>query len=125
MTIHWKVVERYFTVVLFVFSLTNFIILEKLSILELALSGVKGLRCSEDVMFRLAFHTMLFCVVFAAAVRSKVAFSHEGEEEDVCSEKEACWSLGNITQKQEAISRRVEAIHREILEGESCGGSKL
>ena len=33
MTIHWKVVQVYFTVVLF---------LENVSVLELALSGVKG-----------------------------------------------------------------------------------
>ena len=37
MTIHWKAVEDYFTVVLFE-------MLKKLSILDLALSGVKGLR---------------------------------------------------------------------------------
>ena len=37
MTIRWKAVEQYFSVALFV-------ILEDLSVLDLALSGVKGLR---------------------------------------------------------------------------------
>ena len=46
MTIHWNTVEQYFTVVLFVFKFytrfyTQFVILENLSILDLALSGVK------------------------------------------------------------------------------------
>ena len=46
MTIHWKDVERYFTVVLglFFFSFTQFVILDNLSIWDLALSGVKGLN---------------------------------------------------------------------------------
>ena len=48
MTIHWKAVEHYFAVVLFVclfffFNFTQFVILENLSILDLALSGVKWL----------------------------------------------------------------------------------
>ena len=38
MTIHWKAVEQYFTVVLIVFQFTQFVILEHLSILDLALS---------------------------------------------------------------------------------------
>ena len=43
MTIHWRVVEQYFTVVLCLFfNFTRFIILEHLSVLDLALSGVKG-----------------------------------------------------------------------------------
>ena len=42
MTIHWKAVEQYFTGVL-CFDFTQFIILEKLSFLDLALLGVKGL----------------------------------------------------------------------------------
>ena len=42
MTIHWKAVEQYFTVLLFDF--TQFVILENLSVLDLALSGVEGLR---------------------------------------------------------------------------------
>ena len=41
MTIHWKAVEQYFTAVLFFFP--KFVILENLSVLDLALSGVKGL----------------------------------------------------------------------------------
>ena len=40
MTIHWKAVEQYFTVVLLV-KLEN-----KLSVLDLALSAVKGLKRS-------------------------------------------------------------------------------
>ena len=43
MTIHWKAVEQYFTVVL-IFNFTKFVILENLSILDLALRGVKGLK---------------------------------------------------------------------------------
>ena len=43
MTIHWKAIEQYFTVCFFDF--TQFVILENLSILDLALSGVKGLIC--------------------------------------------------------------------------------
>ena len=42
MTLHWKVVLQYFTVMLLFFNFTQFVILEKLSILDLALSGVKG-----------------------------------------------------------------------------------
>ena len=41
-TIHWKAVEQYFTVVLFNF--TQFVILENLSTLDLAMSVVKGLK---------------------------------------------------------------------------------
>ena len=44
MTIHWKDVEQYFTVVLFIFQFSQFVILENLSILDLTLSGVKGLK---------------------------------------------------------------------------------
>ena len=44
MTIHWKAAEKYFTVVLLVFNFTQLVILENLSILDLTLSGVKGLR---------------------------------------------------------------------------------
>ena len=56
MTIHWKAVVLYFTVVLFVDPLiprvtplyftvnfTKFVSLKNLSVLELALSGTKGL----------------------------------------------------------------------------------
>ena len=43
MTIHWKAVEQYITVVLF-FNLTQFVTLENLSVLDLALSGVKGIK---------------------------------------------------------------------------------
>ena len=48
MTIHWKAVEQNFTVVLvfagFFFSdFTQFVLLEKLSSLDLTPSGVKGL----------------------------------------------------------------------------------
>ena len=47
MTIDWKAVEQYFTVVLFVFPsshFTKFVILENALTLDLALSGVKGLK---------------------------------------------------------------------------------
>ena len=37
----WTAVELYFTVVLFVFNFTQFVILKDLSILDLALSEVK------------------------------------------------------------------------------------
>ena len=40
MTMRWKAVEQYCT--MFVFSFAQFIILENLSILDLALLGVKG-----------------------------------------------------------------------------------
>ena len=43
MTIHWKTVEQYFTVAKFV----NLKILSNLSILDLALSGVKGLNSMQ------------------------------------------------------------------------------
>ena len=43
-TINWKAVEHYFTVPLFVFQFSPDKSLENLSILYLALSGVKGLR---------------------------------------------------------------------------------
>ena len=43
MTIHWKAVEQYFTVVLSVFKFTQFVILENLSVMDLALSGVTGI----------------------------------------------------------------------------------
>ena len=45
MTIHWKAVEHYYTVVVFV--LTRFVILENLLILDLTLSGVKGLNVTQ------------------------------------------------------------------------------
>ena len=44
MIIRWKAVEQYCTVVLFVFNFTPFVILENVSVLDLALSGVKGLK---------------------------------------------------------------------------------
>ena len=45
MTIHWKTVERYFIVVLFVFQFYPVCNFENnVSILDLALSTVKGLR---------------------------------------------------------------------------------
>ena len=44
MTIHWKVVEQYFTVVLFLFNFTKFVILEILSVLDLAQSLAKCLK---------------------------------------------------------------------------------
>ena len=43
----YKAAEKYFTVVLFVFQFTKLEILENLSILDSALSGVKGL--SEEL----------------------------------------------------------------------------
>ena len=42
MTIDWKSVEQYFNVVLFVFQFSQFVILENLSIFDLALSRLKG-----------------------------------------------------------------------------------
>ena len=47
-TIRWKAVQQYFTVVLFVFNFTKFVILENLSILDLALSRVKELRKKKE-----------------------------------------------------------------------------
>ena len=44
MTIHWKAVEEYVTVAPLFFNITHFVILENLSVSELALSGVKGLN---------------------------------------------------------------------------------
>ena len=41
MTIHWKVAEQYFAVVCF-FNIPRFVLLENVSILDLALSGVNG-----------------------------------------------------------------------------------
>ena len=41
-TIHWKAVKQYFTMVLFAFNLPM------LSVLDLALSGVKGLKMAEN-----------------------------------------------------------------------------
>ena len=43
MTIHWKAVELYFTLVLFVVQFYPVLILENVSTLDLALSAVKGL----------------------------------------------------------------------------------
>ena len=48
MTIHWKAVEQYFTEVLFV-------VLENLSILDLVLSGVKGLTLQRLVQYTVWF----------------------------------------------------------------------
>ena len=45
MTIHWKDVEQFFTVVMFFFfNFPQLVILEKLLMLDLALSGLKGLK---------------------------------------------------------------------------------
>ena len=44
MTIHWKAVEEYFTVVLFVFLCYPVCNMENLAILDLVVSGVKGLK---------------------------------------------------------------------------------
>ena len=56
MSIHWKAVERYFTVALFCF--TQVVILENLSVLDLALPGVKRLTtaatCFTSVTFDLS-----------------------------------------------------------------------
>ena len=57
MTIHWKAIEQYFTVVLF-FNFTQFVILQNLSILDLALSRVKGLT--------------IVCYVFAAGFNQDI-----------------------------------------------------
>ena len=43
MTIHRKDVEVYFTVVLLIFNLPQFVILQNVSILDFTLSGVKRL----------------------------------------------------------------------------------
>ena len=46
MTTHWNAVDHYFTLFFFLrlfFNFTQFVILENLSILDLALSGVKPL----------------------------------------------------------------------------------
>ena len=49
-TIHWTAGEQYFTLVLFVtFNFTQFLILENLSVLDLALSGVKRLNFAHFV----------------------------------------------------------------------------
>ena len=51
MTIHWKAVTQYVTVMLFVSQFFKFLILGNLTILDLALSGVKGLnfpKCCVD-----------------------------------------------------------------------------
>ena len=45
MIIHWTAVEQYFTVVLFVFQFSQFVIL------DLALSGVKGLKAFRFTVF--------------------------------------------------------------------------
>ena len=48
MTIHWKVVEQYFAVAGCLFLVfAQFVILENLTILDLALSGVKGSKNLE------------------------------------------------------------------------------
>ena len=44
MTIHWKAVGQCLTVMLFLLKVTQFVILENLSILDLALPGVKGFK---------------------------------------------------------------------------------
>ena len=44
MTVQTKASEQYFTVMLIVFNFTQLVILENLSALDFALSGVKGLR---------------------------------------------------------------------------------
>ena len=60
MTIHWKAVEQYFTVVLFVF--TQFVILDNLSIYDLALSGVKGLiDLINPLRPGIKLHILLLC----------------------------------------------------------------
>ena len=46
--IHWKAVEQYFIVVFLNF--TQFVSLENLSILDLALSGVNGLSHERDLL---------------------------------------------------------------------------
>ena len=46
MTFHWKAIEQYFTVVLFVVHL---VILQNVSVLDFALSGVKGLSNNANV----------------------------------------------------------------------------
>ena len=51
-TIHWKAVGQYFTLELglfFFFSFTQFVILDNLSIWDLALSRVKGLNALRKV----------------------------------------------------------------------------
>ena len=62
MTIYWKAGEQYFTVVLLVF-LTQFVILENLSVLDLALLGLNGLTNSlyfpPDTVTTAVAHTMI------------------------------------------------------------------
>ena len=67
MTIHWKAVEQQFTVVLFLFQF-QFVILEKktLSILDLALSRVKGLSRLTDRTINLSERWKSFFVTFGA-----------------------------------------------------------
>ena len=58
MTIHWNSVEQYFTVVLLAvflfFNFTQFIILENISVLDFALSGLNGLR-----LLKVSSHIMM------------------------------------------------------------------
>ena len=50
MTIHWEAVEQHFTVVLVVHQFCN--ILENTTVLDLALSGVKGIRRGKIAGFQ-------------------------------------------------------------------------
>ena len=51
MTIHWKADEQYFTVVLCALNFPLIVILVNLSILDLALSGIKGLSIISSLIY--------------------------------------------------------------------------
>ena len=60
MTIHWKVVEEYFTVVLFVFQVSPVCNFGKfIELLILALSGIKGLTSICDFSYNQRARDML------------------------------------------------------------------
>ena len=61
--------EQYFTVELFVFNFTQFVILENLSILDLALLGVKGLKRLKSFIF-----------LFVASMETDPSQSHAGKK---------------------------------------------
>ena len=70
MTIHWKAVELYFTVVFFCFSISPdcnfknvFFIIIIIIILELRLSGMKGLNVWITAFPTRCIHTLLMLLV--------------------------------------------------------------
>ena len=107
MTIHWKALEQYFTVLLFVF--TQFVILENLSVLDLALSGMKGLsehafELSVPVIINIA-KLMLNCLLRdrsscsfggAVVVKNELVFVSDSPGNrvhiiDIAKNKVSCW----------------------------------